>query len=336
MAEIVLGIASSHGPMLSTPPEKWGQRVEADKAELHHAYRGSTYSFDGLSRLRRSEGLEEQIRPEVWQSRHSACQAAIANLAEVFHRANPDIAIIVGNDQMELFTDANIPAFAMYWGETILNHEPKRDPSKPRAPGLDVAMRGRIPEGGAEYPGHGELARHLILSAMRDGFDVAALKEFPQLTQTVPHAYGFVYRQIMRDNVVPSVPVFTNTFYPPNQPTAQRCSELGYSLARAIESWPGDERVALIASGGLSHFVIDEEIDRLVIESIKDGDLSSLQALPETHFQSGTSEIKNWIPVMAAMSQQGLRGKLVDYVPCYRSEAGTGNAMGFAYWSKEA
>jgi seryl-tRNA synthetase len=46
----------------------------------------------------------------------------------------------------------------------------------------------------------------------------------------------------------------------------------------------------------------------------------------------GTAEIKNWYPVISAMNQTKLRYHLVDYVPCYRSEAGTGNAMAFVYW----
>jgi 3-O-methylgallate 3,4-dioxygenase len=49
-------------------------------------------------------------------------------------------------------------------------------------------------------------------------------------------------------------------------------------------------------------------------------------------FQSGTSEVKNWITVAGILAETKLRMKLLDYVPCYRSEAGTGNAMAFATW----
>jgi hypothetical protein len=90
--------------------------------------------------------------------------------------------------------------------------------------------------------------------------------------------------------------------------------------------------VVLIASGGLTHFVIDEELDRTVLGAMDRGDEGVLAALPEDLFQSGTAEIKNWLPVAAAMNALGRRFHLLDYVPCYRSEAGTGNAMGFAYW----
>ena len=52
----------------------------------------------------------------------------------------------------------------------------------------------------------------------------------------------------------------------------------------------------------------------------------------ENVFKIGTAEIKNWYPVIAAMNADGKKFHQVDYVPCYRSEAGTGNAMCFAYW----
>ena len=54
-----------------------------------------------------------------------------------------------------------------------------------------------------------------------DGFDVAQLTKLPTGeigSNAVPHAYGFVYRRIMRDKVPMQVPVLVNTFYPPNQP----------------------------------------------------------------------------------------------------------------------
>jgi 3-O-methylgallate 3,4-dioxygenase len=47
----------------------------------------------------------------------------------------------------------------------------------------------------------------------------------------------------------------------------------------------------------------------------------------------GTAEIKSWMPVYGAMSQLRAPMTVVDYVPCYRSNAGTGNAMGFVYWT---
>src|SRR5258708_34603961 len=98
MAKIVLGMGTSHGPMLLTPPEDWALRVAADR-EAEHPFRGKTYSFTELVELRRSESLAKQIEPEVWRTRHAACRKAINTLAQVFYEAKADVAVIVGNDQ---------------------------------------------------------------------------------------------------------------------------------------------------------------------------------------------------------------------------------------------
>jgi hypothetical protein len=87
-----------------------------------------------------------------------------------------------------------------------------------------------------------------------------------------------------------------------------------------------------MASGGLSHFVVNEDLDRQVLKAMETGDEAALVAIPESYFKVGTAEIKNWYPLIAAMNAAGKTFHLVDYVPCYRSEAGTGCAMGFVYW----
>ena len=103
-------------------------------------------------------------------------------------------------------------------------------------------------------------------------------------------------------------------------------------LARAVASWAEDKTVVVIASGGLSHFVVNEGFDHQVLDAIQRADSAALTSLPEEMFQSGTSEIKNWIVVAGMMAEAELKMTLVDYVPCYRSEAGTGSGMGFARW----
>ena len=91
-------------------------------------------------------------------------------------------------------------------------------------------------------------------------------------------------------------------------------------------------KVALVASGGWTHFVIDEALDQRFLAGMQTRDEAALAAVPENLFRGNTSEMKNWYPVVAAMHDLKLRFQLIDYVPCYRTEAGTGNAMGFAVW----
>ena len=335
MAKIVLGMGTSHGPMLSTPWKDWGARVAFDRQVKAHDFQGATYSFDELVALRREENFADQITPERWQARSQACEAAIGRLAAKYAEIAPDVAVIIGNDQRELFSDDNSPAFAVYWGETIESGPRNEEQIANLPPGVAIAERGFAPPDDRVYPGHPELGSHIIESLMDADFDVAASNQLPEGTgyvNGIPHAYGFIYRQIMKDQVIPNVPIVINTFYPPNQPRAARCYGFGRAVRAAIESWDSDATVAVFASGGLSHFVIDEDMDRIVIEALKNRDMESLIAIPENRYQSGTSEIKNWIPLAAIMAECNLPMTVVDYVPCYRSEAGTGNAMGFAYW----
>jgi 3-O-methylgallate 3,4-dioxygenase len=329
MAEIVLGIGTSHGPMLVTETATWGARLPADRL-AKHPWRGRQWTFDELIESRKHEGLAAQITRAEWDRRQARSHAAIERLAAAFEAARPDVAVIIGNDQMEIFDARMIPALAVYCGAVIPNRELPPQVMASLPPGIDISIPGYIPPGGADYRGVPELGEAIVAQAIRDDFDVTILREMP--VARTPHAFGFVYRRIMRDHPVPSVPVLVNTFFPPNQPSVRRCFAFGKSILRAIRAWPSDVRVAVIASGGLTHFVIDETVDQLFFDAIRARDMERVAALGEAVFQDGTSEIKNWVPLAGMMADIGFTPELIDYVPCYRSEAGTGNAMGFMRW----
>ena len=103
-------------------------------------------------------------------------------------------------------------------------------------------------------------------------------------------------------------------------------------LRDAINAWPDDVRVGIFASGGLSHFVNDEEFDHSIMKMLADYDYDGLAAVDNRSYQSGTSEIKLYVSVMKAVQETGAEMTLVDYVPCWRTAAGTGEGMGFMYW----
>jgi hypothetical protein len=335
VAKIILGLGTSHGPMLSIASQYWPDRVLADRANPLHFYNGKTYTFDEMAALRRAEGLDRQSSAEVREERYQRCQTAIRELGDLYLRAAPDVAVVVGNDQMEIFTAEHVPAFAVFWGPYVEGIPRTPEFLAKLGPGIARAELDRTPAEYTQYPCVTELGRHAIERATSEGFDVAQMTKLPSGeigSCAVPHAYGFVYRRVMRDRVTPQVPVFVNTFYPPNQPTARRCWEFGRMLARAVSSWGDSRKVAFVASGGMTHFVVNEGFDARVMEAMRAGDGEALCSLPEAMFQSGTSEIKNWIVVAGAMAEAGLRMRVVDYVACYRSEAGTGSGMGFGVW----
>jgi hypothetical protein len=336
MAKIVLGMGSAHGPQIFLPPDSWEMRVEADRQNKDHWFRGKNYNFDQLVEIRRDEKLAEKSTLAAKQDYFDRCTVALDEMVRVYNEAKPDIAVVFGNDQAEIFTDVNIPALAIYWGDTVANVAKTPEMIAKMGIGVAPTEANYCPPGGAVYPGEPSLGKHMIEHLVQHGFDVSQSKKFPvgpRGNNSVPHAYGFIYRRIMKDNVIPNVPVLINTHNPPNRPSVGRCIDVGKELAKAIASWPGDARVALIASGGMTHFAIDEVFDRMILDAMAKNDEAKLRGIDESMFASGgTAEIKSWMPVYGAMSQLRAPLTVVDYVPCYRSEAGTGNAMGFVYW----
>ena len=127
------------------------------------------------------------------------------------------------------------------------------------------------------------------------------------------------------------VPIFLNTYNPPNQPTPKRCVRLGVALRELIARFPGDLRVGVLASGGLSHFIVEEKMDRAIIEALRNKDLDHLGNLDPRKLKAGSSEIRNWIVVAAAANDLALTW--VSYTPAYRSAALTGTGLGFVRWS---
>ena len=244
--------------------------------------------------------------------------------------------MIVSSDHKETFSDELLAQFAIYWGDTVQHVPLTQAHLDAMPPGLAVAEVGNYPSEATTRLCHSDLALHLIKESSRAGFDPAASRELPAGEYDdhgIPHGWGFIIQQVLGGADVPAiVPVFVNTFYEPNPPGAKRCYEFGRALGAAVRSFPADLKVGIVASGGLSHFVIDEELDRGFLEALqgKDGDFVS--AIPDEVLRSGTSEYRNWIVVAGALAETTLEAKVVDYQPCYRSEAGTGCGMAFVTW----
>jgi hypothetical protein len=319
LADIVLGIGTSHSPMLSTPHEAFAGHRERDQQRVPE--------FAALARERAAR-VAPELAPAVTAARHAANQAALATLAGVLASAALDALVIIGDDQGEWFSVDSQPALCIYWGEGVESLPP---PVERMAPSLRLGYWGYYGDGvNRAYPVDAALGRRLIESLTREhGFDVAHIRVQPRHAP-FGHAWSFVHQRLMEGNVIPIVPVLLNTYYPPNQPTPKRCYELGRALRRIIEAWPGARRVGVLGSGGLSHFVVDEALDRHVLDILARRDADAVAALPLDRLNSGNSEIRNWIAAAGAL--EGLTMRLVDYVPCYRSEAGTGCGMAFAVW----
>jgi 3-O-methylgallate 3,4-dioxygenase len=177
-----------------------------------------------------------------------------------------------------------------------------------------------------------DLGFHLIEELLDRGFDISCGQSLPK-ARGEGHAFGFVHRRLLAGNLIPVVPVVVNTYYPPNQPRPARCYRLGQALRAAIESFPEDRRVGILASGGLSHFTVDEALDRRVLKACREADAQALASLPPGKLNSGSSEIRNWI--VAAGAAERLQTAWQEYEPLYRTPAGTGCGMAFAAWTSK-
>jgi Catalytic LigB subunit of aromatic ring-opening dioxygenase len=325
MAEIVFGAATSHSPLLAAPPGLWAERADQDRSnpELYDAT-GVIRSFDELAEAAGGR-FARRCSPEVWEDNWQRCQAALSRLREDFRRTDPNVVLIVGDDQRELFTETNQPAMAISAAPRMTtglldDHDSEF---------LKEAAHSYLMDAEFTFDGHATLAEDLVHGLMAEGFDIGWMSAAPPGTG-FGHAYGFPVRKFLQPDPVPVIPLMLNTYYPPNQPTPRRCFQLGRALRAAAAASPADARIAILASGGLSHFVVNEELDRRVLDAIADKDGEALCDLPTALLNSGSSEIRNWITVAGAM--EGRPVDWLEYVPIVRSVAGTGCGMGFLSW----
>jgi aromatic ring-opening dioxygenase catalytic subunit (LigB family) len=319
MAQIVLSVGTSHGPSIQTTPDQWARLGEKDTKDPR---------FDYQDLLRKAKpGLEKEITAEVQQKRHAAAHAALEKLTGMIVDAKLDALVVVSNPH-RVRNRTNRPVFGVFRADTL--------PVTERGDGAADALTHFQPDAKSppadlhDKPGQADLANHLIESLIEDDFDIACIDRLPD-GEPLDDAFTFAYKWILKDADLPLVP-FQLSRDLPNQATARRCFDLGTALRRAIDAWPTDARVGLVASGGLSHQVIDEELDRRVIDALVKGDSNALRNLPRDRLNAspGTPEILNWITVAAAMAPSTMT--LVDYLPCYRSLAGTGHGLTFGYW----
>lgn len=302
MAEIVGCVAMSHGPQLLTPPDRWSQLPTRVKGPFHP-----------------KADIAKDLTAEAMRAHSDRCNAAIAKLGEKLRAWNPDVLVLCGDDQEENVLADNTPPFLIYIGN-------ETDAT------LHYTYFGNKEETQiTRYQVDADLAKSLLNGLMDEGFDPAWSRE-TRYHGGLGHAFGRALKLLLPDCRIPILPVMVNTYYPP-APSAKRCFDFGAAMSKVLSRQKDAKRIAIIASGGLSHTKIDEGLDQKVIKAIETNDGAYLSSLSSEALVSGTSEIRNWIVIAGAA---GAAGKMVDYVPCYRNDQGVGCAMGFAVWDKAA
>jgi len=356
MADIVLGMGTSHTPLLSLPAELWPAYAERDSGNPELAYPPHGWVMPYKEGL---DYLPAEIRAKYQGSEPYAKQAAsfkkaLDSLAASLQEAKPDVTIIISDDQDEWFYEDNMPRFSIYWGDSVR--------LLPRAvaggnPDINKAMIAGYGDVPMDVPVASKFGRYLLEYLNENNFDVAHMthtaesyggkvsrryptksgeldytRETPKHEQGLPHGFAFVVKRLFDNKPGPILPFFQNTCYPPNQPTPKRSFALGEAIAAAVKAWDEPAKVALVASGGLSHFVVDEELDRTVLSALERKDAEALKSTPPERLYSAASETLNWIAVGGAMQKTDLKMELLDYVPVYRTPAATGGGWAFARW----
>jgi protocatechuate 4,5-dioxygenase beta chain len=293
------------------PPERWAEALERRPPEIReHLPYTAKLEMESL---------------EMRQDYYNRIHAAFATLRGQIEEYRPDALIVIGDDQGDMFDDANNPIFSIYTGD---------EPSWGRRPtgdsDLPIEERPVI-----HFPNHGELARYLHKGLVKKGFDVANVARFDPRGNPVRGISHMVSAPLPALNPaldIPLVNVFINEYYPP-LPSAERCAALGRAIAEVVAERP--ERIAIYASGGLSHFPgefnvgwIDTALDHWILERLERNDVDALNNLftfDSINMRAGTGEVRAWIAVAAAMNRPA---KVVDYVPAHCTVTG----CGFVYW----
>ena len=325
MARIMLGLGTSHTPMLLIDASDLSRYEENDRRLSLLDTDGAPITFDAL--LRRGTALPD-VSAQQLSARHAAARQAIAGLADKLNAAALDVLIIIGDDQKEMLRDGSMPQLLIYDRPILRSQRPPHAPGRPAwvLRGTDRYYPADAPR---DYPVAATLARHIGGHLAEQGFKVTPV-DFKDDNVPMGHAFAFVHSQLMRDPPIPVVPVLLNALYPPDQPTPAQCLEIGEAIAHAVSEFPEDARVGVVASGGLSHFVVDEQLDRDVVRALQERDYATLATLPVDRLNSGSGEIRNWI--CAAGALRSLRIERIDYIPGYRTRAGTGTGLCFAEW----
>ncbi|MFP7299654.1 hypothetical protein [Neobacillus niacini] len=337
MARIIQGIGMSHSPMMAMEGQDWPVWVGND--ENHNGLfdeTGKHVSYEELAK-QRNNAFAHLATPEKLLENYNEMNVYFEKLKAEVQKANPDLIVIIANDHPgEFLQDSNIPALAIYQGEHLIsvderrrleltNKRPVLDPSTDK---FQRASELKWMDKNNYWPSNSKVAGQLIESLMEQHFDCGLLREQPDPTRHGHgHGYGMVITKLLDpDQQIPIIPVYLN-IRPPNVLTSSRTYDIGRALRKAIEDIPEDFTVSIICSGGLSHFVTDEYIDRKVLNAIRNRSENELRTLPPHRLKAGSGEIRNWVSLAACCEH--LQWDWDHYIPVYRTPAGTGIGIGY-------
>jgi aromatic ring-opening dioxygenase catalytic subunit (LigB family) len=219
---------------------------------------------------------------------------AMRELGKSLDETKPDAVIVIGSDHLETFFLSSVPTFAVLSGE-----------------------RSHAAFNRKEYnlPIHQGLSEDLLDKLVRADFDMSYSQD-----AILGHSFSAVYEWVLEGRDIPVVPIFINAYLPP-LPSPRRCEALGREIAKVIAS--RKERVAIVASGGMSHFPGTWkypqpafDFDYWAIAQMERGNHKALLDLTvEQLDEVGNTEMLSWMALFGAIGN--VPGELITYQPTW-------------------
>ncbi len=217
----------------------------------------------------------------------------------------PDVLVYIFNDHVTSFFFDHYSAFTLGIDEQY-----------------EVADEGGGPRDLPAVKGHAALSQHIGASLMADEFDMSFFQDkpldhglFSPLSALLPHEGGWPTQIVPLQIGVLQFPI----------PTARRCYKLGQALRRAIESFPEDLNVAIVATGGVSHQVHGERCgfnnpdwdEQFVDMIVNDPERLTEMTLAEFATQGGMegAEVIMWLVMRGALSANVKKMHQAYYLP---------------------
>jgi protocatechuate 4,5-dioxygenase beta chain len=244
----------------------------------------------------------------------TVAKAGLTELRRRLEAARPDVLVMLSNDHLLNWPINNVPNYTVGIGAEHVGP----------ADWFDEWLA--LPK--YTVKGHPDLARTIVREGARLGTAFAYLRRLQ-----FDDGFSVPLHYLTPDMQVPLVPIAMNCTVPPI-PTTADAYRLGETLREIIlRRWPGQERVAVVGTGGLSHepggpryFVIDEAFDRWFLDLLAKGDHAqivrecTLERMEEAG-SGGTAELLAWIAVLPFTSGPA---EVLGYTPSMAWRTGTG------------
>jgi aromatic ring-opening dioxygenase catalytic subunit (LigB family) len=250
------------------------------------------------------EGSANRPTFEQQKKLRQDAESAFAALRRDLEGAKPDVLIVVATDQFVNFFWNNIPTFFVTVGDEV---------------------EGQFTRHHFHYRNHKDLGKAIVRAGMERGIDFSYGEKIElQHTQNVPLYF------LLREPKIPILPIYVNTWVDP-APSPRRCYQVG-ELIRAVAA-NSNERIAILATGGLSHFPgsprigeIDEGFDHKLLEVLRQGKGKTLvEYSVQDLLQAGDTEFLNWMVVIGAVGEA--KAAYTSYMPDF-----VATGWGFVSW----